>query len=261
MGNTALITGASSGIGKELAHIHAENGGDLVLVARREEALNQLKTDLEGRHSVSVHVMAKDLTQTKAAKELFTAIQSDGIDIDVLINNAGFGGHGKFHERDWAQELSMIQLNIIALTELCHLFIPQFIERGSGKILNVSSTASLPPGGPLQSVYFATKHYVTAFSNGIAEELADTPITVTNLMPGATETEFANTSGMDKTDLFANTVTARSVAEEGYRAMRAGKLDIVSGLTFTQKLMMASIPFVPKRMILGQIKQMQELKG
>lgn len=155
----------------------------------------------------------------------------------------------------------MIQLNIIALTELCHLFIPQFIERGSGKILNVSSTASLPPGGPLQSVYFATKHYVTAFSNGIAEELADTPITVTNLMPGATETEFANTSGMDKTDLFANTVTARSVAEEGYRAMRAGKLDIVSGLTFTQKLMMASIPFVPKRMILGQIKQMQELKG
>ncbi|MEM1368448.1 MAG: SDR family NAD(P)-dependent oxidoreductase, partial [Cyanobacteria bacterium P01_H01_bin.15] len=201
---------------------------------------------------------ARDLGDPAAPQEIFDSIKAEKIEVKYLINNAGFGGRGKFHERDWKQDFAMIQLNVVALTELCHLFIPEFVERNNGRILNVSSTASLPPGGPLQSVYFATKHYVTALSYGIASELEGTGVTVTTLLPGATESEFAHTSGMDKTDLFTKTASARSVAEDGYQAMLAGKLSVVSGLTSSQKLMMATMPFMPKKLILSQIRQMQD---
>jgi short-subunit dehydrogenase len=260
MNNPALITGASSGIGKELARIHAKRGGDLVLVARREDKLNELKSELEEQHSVCVFVIPKDLTSPTAATQIFEAIRAEGIELEFLINNAGFGGHGRFHDRDWQQELSQIQLNIIALTKLCHLFIPEFVQRNHGRILNVSSTASLPPGGPLQSVYYATKNYVTAFSYGIAVELEGTNVTVTTLMPGATETEFARSAGMDKTKLFSKTASANSVAQDGYDAMLAGKLDVVTGLTFSLKLMMSAMNFMPKKMVLKQIHKMQETK-
>ena len=258
MNNTALITGASSGLGKEFALIHASKGGDVVIVARRAQKLNNLKKEIENRYGTQVKVIAKDLTQPEAPKEIYDEITQAGIQIDVLINNAGFGGHGKFHERAWEQDLSMINLNIVALTALTRFFLPDFVKRNSGKILNVSSTASLLPG-PLQAVYFATKAYVTFFSNAIAEELYDTNITVTNLMPGATETEFAQTSGMDKTNLFEKSVSAYSVAKDGYEGMIKGKLDVISGLTFSQNLMMKSIPFTPKKMLLKQIRKMQEV--
>lgn len=257
MNKPALITGASSGIGKELSHLHAERGGDLILVARREEKLNELKAALEEKYSVEVLVIAKDLSDPGAAGELYDAVKAEGIELEFLINNAGFGGHGRFHERDWQEELAMIQLNVMALTELCHRFLPDFVERTSGRILNVSSTASIPPGGPLQSVYFATKHYVTALSYGIAEELRGTGVTVTTLLPGATESEFAQRSGMEKTKLFSRTASARSVAEDGYNAMRAGKLKVVSGLPLSQKVLMTLIPFLPKKLLLSQIKEMQ----
>lgn len=260
MKNTALITGASSGIGKEFTRIHAEKGGDVICVARSEDKLQTLKKELEEKHSIEVRVIARDLTDASAPQEIFDTLKAEGIELEYLINNAGFGGQGLFYEREWAQDQAMIQLNVMALTELCRLFLPDFVERGKGRILNVSSTASLPPGGPMQSVYFATKHYVTSLSYGLASELEGTGITVTALLPGATETEFASTSGMDKTDLFAKTATARSVAEDGYEAMLAGKLDVVSGLTFPQKLMMAAIPFMPKKMTLSQLKKMQETK-
>ena len=152
----------------------------------------------------------------------------------------------------------MINLNMNALTELMYLFLPEMVKRNGGKILNTSSTASFMPG-PLQAVYFASKVYVTYLSNAIAEELHDTNVTITNLMPGATETEFATTSGMDKTDLFDKTVSARSVAEDGYKAMIEGKLDVVSGLTFSQNIMMKMIPFTPKKLVLKQIREMQEV--
>jgi short-subunit dehydrogenase len=139
------------------------------------------------------------------------------------------------------------------------LFLPDFVKRNKGKILNTSSTASFMPG-PLQAVYFATKAYVTFFSNALSEELHNTNITVTNLMPGATETEFGATSGMDKTEMFKKTATARSVAEDGYQGMLKGKIDVVSGLTGSQKMMMAMIPFMPKKMLLKQVRQMQEVK-
>ncbi|MGI9243106.1 MAG: SDR family NAD(P)-dependent oxidoreductase, partial [Verrucomicrobiales bacterium] len=194
----------------------------------------------------------------QAPKQIFDAVNEAGIEIEYLINNAGFGGHGMFHERKLEDELAMIQLNVVTLTELCHRFLPQMVARNSGRILNVSSTASLPPGGPLQTVYFATKHYVTSFSYGIAGELDGTAVTVTALLPGATETEFAATSGMDKTELFKKTASAQSVAQDGYDAMVAGKLNAISGLTFAQSLMMKSIPFTPKRVLLKQIRKMQE---
>lgn len=259
MSKTALITGASSGIGKELATIHANRGGDLILVARRKEKLEALKQELEEKYKINVVLIVKDLTQLDAPQEIYDEIKSKNIQVDYLINNAGFGGHGKFHERSLKDDLAMINLNVVALTLLTKLFLPEFVERNSGKILNVSSTASFMPG-PLQAVYFATKSYVTFLSNAIAEELHDTKITVTNLMPGATETEFAKVSQMDKTDLFEKTVSAYSVALDGYNGLLEGKLDIVSGLKPMQKVMMRMIPFTPKKMILKQVREMQEIK-
>ncbi len=259
MKKVALITGASTGIGKEMARIHAERGGGLVIVARSKNKLEQLKTELEQKYSVKVLVIAKDLSLPEAPKEIYDEVNQAQVEIDYLINNAGFGGHGKFYERDWETDLAMINLNVVALTALTRLFLPGFVKKNEGKILNVSSTASFMPG-PLQAVYFATKAYVTFFSNAIAEELHDTNITATNLMPGATETEFASTSGMDKTSLFEKTVSARSVAEDGYFGMLKGKLDVVSGLSTPQKMMMAMIPFTPKKMLLKQVRKMQEVK-
>ena len=259
MKKVALITGASAGIGKELAVVHTEKGGDVILVARREDRLVQLKKELEQKHNCAVHVIAKDLTEENASKEVFETIKNQGLEVDYLINNAGFGGHGKFHEREWQHDLDMIKLNIIALTELTRLFLPEFVKRKSGKVLNVSSTASLLPG-PLQAVYFATKAYVTSFSNAIAEELRGTNVTVTALLPGATETEFAQTSGMENTDLFKKTYSAYEVALAGYNGMLAGKLDVLAGLSFIQKMMMATIPLTPKKLVLNQVRKMQEIK-
>ena len=259
MNKIALITGASSGVGKEFAKIHAENGGDLIVVARSENALNTLKKELENQYKIKVFVIQKDLSKPNAAKEVYEQVHNAGLKVDYLINNAGFGGLGKFHERDLAQDIEMINLNINALTALTYYFLQDFVKINDGKILNVSSTASLMPG-PLQAVYFATKAYVTFFSNAIAEELHDTNITVTNLMPGATETKFGKISGMDKTAMFKKTASARSVAEDGYNGMLNGVLDVISGLTFSQKMMMVMVPITPKKVLLKQIRQMQEIK-
>lgn len=258
MKNVALITGASSGIGKELATIHAETGNDLIIIARSEGKLNQLKAELEAKHKVKVMVIAKDLTQPDAIQEIYDEVKQAGIQVEYLINNAGFGGRGKFHEREWAQDLAMINLNIVALTALTRFFLPDMVKRNHGRILNVSSTAGLVPG-PLQAVYYATKAYVNSFSNAVAEELHDTNVTVTSLQPGATETEFAKTSGMDKTDLFKNAFSARSVAQSGYDAMMKGKMDVIAGVTFGQKMMMGMAGMMPKKMILKQIRKMQEV--
>ncbi len=256
---TALVTGASSGIGKAFARIHAERGGDLIVVARSESKLNALKTELETKHNVNVTVIVKDLAKQGAASEVYDEVNLAGVTVDYLINNAGFGGQGKFHEREWQQDLSMINLNVIALTELTRRFLPDFVARKEGKVLNVSSTAALMPG-PLQAVYYATKAYVTSFSNAVAEELRDTGVSVTALMPGATDTEFASTSGMDKTELFNNTFSAREVAEAGYNAMLEGKLDVIAGVSPAQRIIMNTAPLMPKKMLMRQIRQMQEVK-
>lgn len=254
----ALITGASSGIGKELATIHASRGGDVILVARSQDKLDALAAELSEAYGIEAITIAADLTDPDAPRAIFEQVSARGRDIDVLINNAGFGGRGKFHERAWTDDLAMIQLNVVALTALARLFLPGMVARNRGRILNVSSTAALLPG-PLQAVYYATKAYVTSFSNAVAEELHDTEVTVTALMPGATETEFARVSGMDKTSLFAKTASARDVAQAGYDAMLAGKLDVIAGVTFAQKMMMGMAPMMPKKMLLKQVRQMQEV--
>lgn len=258
MSKTALITGASSGIGKELAHIHAEKGGDLIIVARSGDKLKALKAELEGKHNIKVLCITKDLTLSSAPQEVYNEVKQAGIEVEYLINNAGFGGLGKFHEREWEKDMAMINLNIVALTALTRLFLPDMVKRNSGRILNVSSTAGLMPG-PLQAVYYATKAYVNSFSNAIAEELHDTNITVTSLQPGATETGFGSISGMDKTVMFKKTASARSVAQDGYDGMMDGKLDVISGLSFMNKLMISMIPLLPKKMALKQVREMQEV--
>lgn len=257
MKNTALMPGASSGIGKELATIHAEKGGNLILVARRHDKLNELKVELEKKHRIQVNTIAKDLSVAGAAKELFNEVESLGIQVDYLMNNASFGLRGKFHELPLERQSQMINLNMVALTELMYLFLPVMVTRNRGKILNTSSTAGLMPG-PLQAVYYASKAYVTFLSNAVAEELHETNITITALLPGATE--FAKTSGMDKTSLFNKVASARSIAEDGYNAMMKGKLEVVSGLARSQKIMMSLLPFFPKKMLLKQTRQMQEVK-
>ena len=255
----ALITGASTGIGKELAIIHASKGDDLVLVARSEDKLDTLKEELQNEYGVNVFYILKDLSILGTAKEVHAEVKKLGLEIEYLVNNAGFGQIGKFHEISWQRQQEMINLNMAALTELTYLFLPDMIKRNSGRILNVSSTASLLPG-PLQAVYYASKAYVTSLGNALAEELHDTNISVTNLLPGATETEFGAISGMDKTPMFQKMATASSVANDGYNAMMRGELDVVSGLTFAQKLIMKMIPFTPKKMLLQYVRQMQEVK-
>ena len=256
---TALITGASLGIGKELAHVHAERGGDLIVVARSEDKLEALKSTLESEHGVKVTVISKDLAQPSAASELYEEVKRAGIVIDYLINNAGFGGRGKFHERPWEQDLAMLNLNIVALTSLTRFFLPDFVARNEGRILNVSSTASFM-AGPLQAVYYASKAYVTSFSNAVSEELHDTNVSVTALMPGATDTDFARAADMEKTSLFDKTASARVVAEEGYDGMLDGKLDVIAGLTLSQRMVLGAIGVTPKKVVLKQIRQIQEVK-
>lgn len=226
---TALVTGASSGIGAELARIHAEHGGDLVVVARRQERLEELKGKLENAHGITVHVLAKDLTQTDAPRQIHDELQSQGVQVEHLINNAGFGNLGLFHEQDWAKNEAMIKLNILALTALTRLFLPQMIQRGSGRILNLASMAGFVPG-PLHAVYYASKAYVISFSEAIANELSGTGVTVTALCPGPTETEFTRQAHMEGVRLLKTMASAREIAVAGYDAMLKGRTLVVPGL-------------------------------
>ena len=260
MKNVALVTGASTGIGKEFATIHAERGGDLILVARSQDKLEQIKRDLQSKYGVMVRTVGLDLTDRSAPERLYQDVETQAIKIDYLINNAGCGGQGLFHQRPWAQDLAMIHLNILALTELTRLFLPEMVANGSGRVLNVSSTASLMPG-PLQAVYFATKAFVTSFSNALAEELRGTGVTVTALLPGATETEFAKASGMDKTPLFRKTASARKVALDGYNGMLAGRLDVISGVNLFQRIMLGLVPLTPKSIVMTETRKLQETRA
>ncbi len=254
----ALVTGASSGIGREFAKIHAERGGDLVVVARSIGKLRSLKAELEGKYNVRVFIIGKDLTFPSAPKEIYDEVIAANLKVNYLINNAGFGGMGRFYDRSLKEDLSMIHLNVLALTELSHYFLTDFVQRNDGKILNVSSTASLM-AGPGQAVYFATKAFVTSFSNAIAAELHNTKVTVTNLMPGATESEFGKRSGMDKTILFSNTASARRVAEQGYEGMLAGKLNVLAGLGLGQQIAIRMIKFIPKKLMLLLVRKLQNV--
>jgi len=254
----ALITGASGGIGEALARLHAARGGDLVLVARSADKLEALKHELEAGQGISVTVLAEDLTDPAAPQRIHDRVKAEGIAIDILMNNAGFGGQGRFDQRDWAADRAMIEVNIVALSALTRLFLPDFVARGTGRVLNTSSSAALTPG-PLQAVYYATKAYVTSFSNALAGELEGTGVTVTALMPGPVATGFAKASDLEKTQLFRKAATATDVARDGYEAMLKGELNVISGVPGAQRMVMRLMPFLPKRAILRMVRQMQEV--
>lgn len=256
MNNTALITGASSGIGLELAKLHARNGGDLVLVARSQQSLERLQKELQDQHDVQVLIIVKDLSQISAPQEVYDETQNLGIQVDILINNAGFGGHGKFHERPLSQDEAMIQLNISALTSLTHLYLQDMVQRGKGKVLNVASTAAFMPG-PLQAVYYATKSYVLSFSQAIAEELNGTGVTVTALCPGAVKTGFVAAADLGGVEIFDQAKSAESVAKCGYEAMLKGKLVIINEAKL-HFLLNWIVPLLPRKLVLRLSRQTME---
>ena len=245
---TALITGASSGIGLELAKIHASKGGDLVVVARSEDKLQTLKNELENQYDIAVHVIAKDLSIPNAATEVFKETESIGIQVDYLINNAGFGLYGKFEDSEWEVENNMIQVNITALTQFTKLYLPGMIARKNGKIMNVASTAAFVPG-PTMTVYCATKPYVLSFSEALNNEVNHQGISVTALCPGATASGFSKTAKADKSALFSKTKLANSeeVAQFGYAAMLKGKQVAIHG--FTNQFLAFIVRFTPRSLV------------
>jgi short-subunit dehydrogenase len=254
---TALITGASSGIGKELARIHSSKGGNVVLVARRGAELESLRSELEDKHKVEVFIFQQDLSKEGAAKNVFEFCKENNIEIEYLMNNAGFGGHGNFVDRPLDKDVEMIHLNIQALVELSHLFLQDMKKRKAGKILNTASTAGFLPG-PLQATYFATKAFVVSFTKGISHELKPHGITVTALCPGPVKTEFEFVAGMGNGDMFKNGATAYSTALKGYNAMMKGKRICISdiGLNFMIKFL---LPVIPDSILLRVIQKMQTI--
>ncbi len=255
--NTALITGSYGGLGTCFVNIHASNGGDLILVGRSQSKLDEQAEKVKKQYGVEAHTIAVDLSQPEAAQKIYDICSENGWQVDYLINNAGFGGQGDFaRERTMEQDMSMIAVNIETPTRLCKLFLPDFINRRSGRVLNVSSTAALTPG-PLQAVYYATKAYVTSWSNALWRELKGTGVTVTALMPGAMQTGFANAGGLSDTKMFSNAVDPMAVAQDGYDGMMKGALNVTSGLPGWQTPMMKLAPMFPKKAMMNFVYDQQ----
>lgn len=248
MNQTVLITGASSGIGLEFAKLLAADHYNLILVARRVNRLEILAKELSSKHLISVTILSKDLSVPSAAIEIFKELQEKSLHIDILINNAGTQVYGKFNQTDPEQEWRLLQVNLVALTQLTKLAVTSMIERGSGKILNIGSTGSFA-SAPFNAIYCATKAYVLHFSEGIAKDLQGTGITVTALCPGATRSEFAEKANMLHTRMFQFMVMdAGKVAKAGYRALLKGKRIVVPGLY--NKFLVSSIRFTPRWLVL-----------
>jgi uncharacterized protein len=229
-GETVLITGASSGIGRELARLFAGDGASLILVARSENKLRELAGELAEAHGVQVQVMPADLRHPGSPMQIAEALADRQLTVDVLVNNAGFGGHGSVAALGVARQLEIIEVNVAALTRLTALLLPGMLERGSGAILNVASTAAFAPG-PNQAVYCASKAYVLSFTEALAEEVRGSGVRVSCLAPGATETGFAAEAGMGGTKLFrAGVMDARRVAQAGYRGLLRDKTLVIPGL-------------------------------
>lgn len=245
---TALITGASGGIGYELAKLFARDGFSLILVARRGEKLNQVAGELHQKFGVPAKVIALDLGAAPAIQFLFDQLGREGTAIDVLVNNAGFGAFGDFAEMPETEILGQIQLNITALTHLTRLFLPPMLERRSGKVLNVASTAAFQPG-PLMAVYYATKAYVLSLSEALANEVAGSGVSVTCLCPGPTDTGFAKRADTENSRVFRkfSAMSAEAVARDGYRGVMEGRTLVISG---TQNWLTAnSVRFAPRKLV------------
>jgi len=245
---TVLITGASGGIGYELAKLFARDRYNLVLVARGGDKLNQIAGELQSQFGVTAKTVALDLATASAAKFLFDQLQREGVTVDILVNNAGFGTFGEFTRMAEEEILGQIHLNVAALTHLTRLFVAPMVGRRSGKIMNVASTAGFQPG-PLMAVYYATKAYVISFSEAIANELSGSGIQVTCFCPGATHTGFARRAGSENSRLFKQmgAMSAEAVARDGYRALLSGKTVAISGMH--NWLVAESVRFAPRKLV------------
>lgn len=253
---TALITGASAGIGVELARQFAAHGYDLVLTARRQQPLQTLADELEGHHSMQCRVILTDLSEPDGPAGLVDELNNAGITVDLLVNNAGFGVYGPFLDAEPQRLQQMLYVNIFALTQLTRLLLPGMLERGQGKILNVASIAAFQPG-PLLATYSATKAYVLSLSEALSEELRGTGVTVTCLCPGPTRTEFAEVAGMAVSRLFQgpNVMDVLPVAKAGCRATLRGQRRVVPG--FSNKLAIFGSWITPRWLLLKIIKRIQ----
>jgi uncharacterized protein len=254
---TALVTGASNGIGLELAKIHASKGDNLVLVARNLEKLNEIKADLEKKFNIKVYNIGKDLSKPNAALEVYNETNQQKIQIDYLINNAGFGDFGMFVETDWHKELQMINLNITTLTQFTKLYVQDMVKRGNGKIMNVASTAAFQ-SGPTMAVYYATKAYVLSFSEAVDNEVSDKGVTVTTLCPGATESGFQAAAAMEESALVKGKKlpSAKEVAEYGYTSMMNGKTVAIHGMM--NYIMANSVRFTPRALVVKLTRLIQD---
>ena len=256
MSECALITGASTGIGYEFAKLFARDGYQLVLVARNTQRLTEVQDELQQQFRVSVKVVSKDLARPQAPDQLFAELQREGIAVNVLVNNAGFGTHGPFAEADLAAQLEMMQVNMAAPTHLARLFLPGMLKRGVGKILNVASTAAFQPG-PLMAVYYASKAYVLSFSEALANELRGSGVSVTALCPGPTKTQFQRRAGVEETQLMRSGIMdARVVAVAGYRGLMAGKTVVIPGAR--HRVLAAAVKFLPRSLVTRVVRNIQE---
>jgi uncharacterized protein len=244
----ALITGASTGLGREFANLFADDGYDLILVARDTTRLSQVAGELQRQFGIMAKSFPLDLVSTSAPQFLFEQLGRENIAVDVLVNNAGYGTLAPFVKTSVDESLGQIQLNIAALTHLTKLFLAPMLERKSGKILNVASTAGFQPG-PGMAVYYATKAYVISFSEALAYELSGSGVTVTCLCPGATDTGFQKRSGTEDTILFRwlRPMDSKTVARDGYRALMSGKTLAISG--FKNWLLAESLRISPRRLV------------
>jgi uncharacterized protein len=254
---TALITGASNGIGLELATIHASKAENLVLVARNKSKLEELSATLEQQYGISVYIIAKDLSEANAAQDVYNETKAQKIEIDYLINNAGFGDFGMFAETDWAKEHQMINLNITCLTQFTKLYLRDMVQRKQGRIMNVASTAAFQPG-PTMAVYYATKAYVLHFTEAVNNEVAHVGISLTALCPGATESGFQAAAAMEDSKLVKGKKlpNSKEVAEYGYKAMMKGKSVAIHGLM--NRIMATSVRFTPRALVVKITRAMQD---
>lgn len=230
--SVALVTGASSGLGSEIARLLAERGHDLVLTGRDPVALAKVAEEIRVVHSVSILTIAKDLAQPGAVKDLVADIAAQGSVVDILVNNAGMGVAGPLAETDADATAQMIAVNVGALTQLTQLLLPGMMERRRGRILNIGSVVGYQPGGPGMAVYFATKNYVLALSRGLSRELAGSGVTVTTVSPGPIATAFGARSGMSETRVgrLVNPMDAKTVAQAAVRGLLAGRRTVLPGI-------------------------------
>ena len=256
-GKYALITGGSDGIGYELSKLFARDGYNLVIVARDRNRLEQVADKLSNEYKTTVIPISKDLFLKDAASEIYAELQMKEIKIDVLVNDAGQGQHGFFADTELQRDIDLIQLNIISLVSLTKLFMKNMLERNEGRILQLASVVSVYPA-PLLAIYAATKAFVLSFTEALANELKDTNVTVTALMPGATETDFFNKADAENTKEFqeSSLATPADVAKDGYDALMKGEVKVISGLRNKVQATMSNI--MPDSALAAQMRKKME---